>query len=332
MLTPVLGDVTVDGRLIKAVIVTSKRPDLFVFDRVTGEPVWPIEERPVPPSTVPGEQSWPTQPFPTKPPAFDLHGFTLDDVIDFTPELRAEAIELLEPFVLGPAFTPPSLVSEDPAGKVGTFVVPGPGATNFNGGAFDPETGIIYIVSHTSPFIRGLYSPTDEELPNGSRKSTLRYAVEMHRVGYEARMPGTELLPGPRGLPFSKPPYGRITAIDLNRGEHVWVATNGEGPRDHPALRDLNLPPLGTPGRPTPLLTKTLLFLGEGSEALVATSGGGKMFRAYDKTNGRVLWETELAAGTTAGPMTYMFEGKQVLVVPIGDRQSAAEWVALALP
>ena len=332
VLTPVLGDITVNGRLIKAVIVTSKRPDLFVFDRVTGEPVWPIEERPVPSSTVPGEQSWPTQPFPTKPPAFDLHGFTLDDVIDFTPELRAEAIELLEPFVLGPAFTPASLVSEAPAGKVGTFVVPGPGATNVNGGAFDPETGIFYIVSHTSPFIAGLYSPTDEELPNGSRKTKLRYAVEISRFGFEARMPGTELLPGPQGLPFTKPPYGRITAIDLNRGEHVWVAANGEGPRDHPALRDLNLPPLGTPGRPTPLLTKTLLFLGEGSEVLVATAGGGKMFRAYDKTNGRVLWETELAAGTTAGPMTYMFEGKQYLVVPIGDNQSAAEWVALALP
>ena len=332
LLTPVLGDITVGGKRIKAVIQTSKRPHLFVFDRVTGEPVWPIEERPVPPSTVPGEQAWPTQPFPTKPPPFDLHGFTLDDVIDFTPELRAEALELLEPYLLGPAFTPPSLISDQPGGTKGTFVVPGPGATNFNGGAFDPETGIIYMVSHTIPFIRALVPIAPSALPPDSKKSTLRYADERYLVGLAARMPGSELFPGPQGLPFTKPPYGRITAIDLNVGEHVWMVPNGDGPRNHPALKDLGLPPLGVAGRPTPLLTKTLLFLGEGSDAVAATTGGGKMFRAYDKATGNVLWETELPAGTTSGPMTYMFDGKQYIVVPVGDLQNPPAWVALGLP
>ncbi len=332
LLTPVLGDITVGGKRIKAVIQTSKRPHLFVFDRVTGEPVWPIEERPVPPSTVPGEQAWPTQPFPTKPPPFDLHGFTLDDVIDFTPELRAEALELLEPYLLGPAFTPPSLISDQPGGTKGTFVVPGPGATNFNGGAFDPETGIIYMVSHTIPFIRALVPIAPSALPPDSKKTTLRYADERYLVGLAARMPGSELFPGPQGLPFTKPPYGRITAIDLNVGEHVWMVPNGDGPRNHPTLKDLGLPPLGVAGRPTPLLTKTLLFLGEGSDAVAATTGGGKMFRAYDKATGNVLWETELPAGATSGPMTYMFDGKQYIVVPVGDLQNPPAWVALGLP
>ena len=340
LLTPVLGDITVDGTQIKAVIQFSKVPRLYVFDRVTGEPVWPIEERPVPPSTVPGEQAWPTQPIPTKPAPFDLHGFSLDDVIDFTPELRAQAIELLKPYVLGPAFTPPSLITNQEiygAGSSrGTFVLPGPGSANFNGGAFDPETGMIYVVSHTLPYVVGLFAPTLSDLAPGSNKTTLRYAASRHLIGNEGRMPGSELRPSPQqGLPFSKPPYGRVTAIDLNSGEHVWMAANGDGQRNHPALRGLNVPPLGVSSRPTPLLTKTLLFLGEGSDALpsiVPTTGGGKMFRAYDKATGTVLWETELSAGAIGGPMTYMFDGKQYIVVPLGDRQNPAEWVALGLP
>ncbi len=329
-LTPVLGDITVDGKRIKAVIQTGKRPHLFVFDRATGQPVWPIEERPVPPSRVPGEQAWPTQPFPTKPPPFDRHGFTEDDVIDFTPELRAEAIRLLKPYVMGPAFTPPSLKSNEPGGTKGTLVIPGPGATNFNGGAFDPETGVLYMVSHTVPFVRSIVP--SKPLPAGSKNTALPYADERHLVGLAALMPGSGPIPGPQGLPFTKPPYGRITAIDLNRGEHLWMVPNGDGPRNHPALKHLNLPPLGVGGRPTPLLTKTLLFVGEGSDALAAVVGTGRIFRAYDKATGKVLWETELSAGTTAGPMTYLFQGKQYIVVPVGDTKSPPEWVALGLP
>lgn len=327
-----LADLTVNGRRIKAVIQTGKLPWVFVFDRVTGEPVWPIEERPVPASTVPGEHSWPTQPIPTKPPPFDLTGFTENDVIDFTPALRAEALQMVKQWVLGPVYTPPSVVNNrnEPGATKGTFSVTGPGATSWNGGAFDPETGMFYVVSHSIPFIRGMVPSTP--LPPDSKKTILPYADQRHIVGLSSLMPGTTGLPGPQGLPFTKPPYGRITAIDLNRGEQVWQVANGDGPRDHPALKGLNLPPLGIPGRPAPLLTKTLLFLGEGSDTMFAAVGTGKKFRAYDKATGKVVWETDLPAGTTAGPMTYLLKGKQYIVVPIGDRQNAAEWVALALP
>jgi quinoprotein glucose dehydrogenase len=139
-------------------------------------------------------------------------------------------------------------------------------------------------------------------------------------------------MPGPQGLPFTKPPYGSITAIDMNRGEILWKVANGDGPRNHPALKGLNLPPLGVAGRPTPLLTKTLLFLGEGSDTLAGVLGSGTKFRAYDKKTGHVIWETDLPAGTTSGPMTYLFDGKQYIVVPIGDKQRASEWMALSLP
>ena len=169
-------------------------------------------------------------------------------------------------------------------------------------------------------------------LPPGSKKTILPYADQRHIVGLAKLMPGTPGLPGPQGLPFTKPPYGRITAIDLNRGEQVWQVANGDGPRDHPALKGLNLPPLGIPGRPAPLLTKTLLFVGEGSDTMFAAVGTRKDIPCLDKATGKVLWQTELPAGTSAGPMTYMLNGKQLIVVPIGDKQNPAEWVALGLP
>ena len=139
---------------------------------------------------------------------------------------------------------------------------------------------------------------------------------------------------GPEGLPLVKPPYGRITAIDMNTGEHVWMAPNGDGPRDHPRLRHLNLPPLGQQGRAAPLLTKTLLFIGEGDPIIISTpwGGGGNKFRAYDKATGSVVWETEFAAGTTGAPMSYLWNGKQYIVVAIGGEDHPAEWVALGLP
>jgi quinoprotein glucose dehydrogenase len=147
-------------------------------------------------------------------------------------------------------------------------------------------------------------------------------------------------------LPLLKPPYGRITAINLNTGDTLWVAANGEGPRNHPLLKDLNLPPLGNPGRASPIVTKTLLFLGEGDTIMngggarlppqmpltVAASAGGKKFRAFDKANGAVLWETELPEGTTGSPMTYMYQGKQYIVVPVGSMGGNAEFIALSLP
>ena len=319
---PTLADITVDGQRVKAVIQGSKTGFLYVFDRATGKPVWPIEERPVPQSTVPGEHTSPTQPFPTKPPAFERQGLTEDDLIDFTPALRAEAREIVSHFVVGPMFTPPSIRSDEPDGKRGSIVLPGVyGGGNWNNGAFDPETGMYYAVSHTVPWVYDLVKPTDP-------KATMEYAID---VG-EGRPSGRHTdIKGPQGLPLTKPPYGRITAYDMNKGEKLWTVANGDGPRDHPLLRDLHLPPLGIPGRPAPLLTKTLLFIGEGSNA-VFNSGDGNKFRAYDKATGQVVWETELPAGTTGAPMTYMANGKQYVVVPVGSKQHDGEWVAFSLP
>jgi len=318
---PVLADITVNGRRINAVIQGSKTGFLYVFDRATGHPVWPIEERPVPHSTTPGEHSSPTQPFPTKPPPFERQGLTEADLIDFTPALKSEAVEIVRHFVIGPIFTPPSVRSEEPDGKKGSIVLPGVyGGGNWNNGAFDPETGMYYAVSHTVPWVYDLVKPTDS-------KATMDYAIDIGR-GPSKRHTDIK---GPQGLPLTRPPYGRITAYDMNRGEIVWMTANGDGPRNHPLLKDLNLPPLGIPGRPAPLLTKTLLFIGEGSDA-VFNSGGGNKFRAYDKATGQVVWETELPAGTTGAPMAYMSGGKQYIVVAVGAKNHDAEWVALSLP
>jgi quinoprotein glucose dehydrogenase len=336
---PVLGDITVGGKRIRAVMQANKTGFLYVFDRVTGQPVWPIEERPVPASTVPGEQASPTQPFPTKPPPFDRQGLTEDDLIDFTPELRAEALRVIKPFVAGPLFTPPSIAHDGPEGTKGTIVIPGTwGAANWHTGAFDPETGVYFAVSHTLPYINDLVKPSDPKAtmpyvvkqpptPSPSQGSSAPAAVQWNRQRHQ------ELI-SPFGLPLTKPPYGRITAIDMHRGEHAWMIANGDGPRNHPLLKHLNLPPLGIANRAAPVVTKTLLFIGEGSDAMpgVARGAWGKKFRAYDKTNGKAVWETELPAGTTSAPMTYLFEGKQYIVVPIGGRDYPAEWVALGLP
>ena len=318
---PILGDITVDGRRIKAVMQPSKTAFLYTFDRETGEPVWPIEERPVPQSTVPGEYTSPTQPFPTKPPPFDRQGVTEEDLIDFTPELRALALKVADSLILGPLFTPAVLLSEAPEGKLGVLTIPGGwGAGNWHTGAFDPETGVYYAVSHTLPGLYRLGKVTDPE-------GTMDYGGVFSRGD---RRPRTNI----DGLPLVKPPYGRITAIDMNRGEHVWMVANGDGPRDHPLLAGLDLPPLGNGNRPTPLVTKTLLFIGEGSDAIIGTREGmwGTKFRALDKTTGERIWEIDLEAGTTGGPMTYLHNGKQYIVVAVGGRDHIPEYVALGLP
>ena len=325
---PILADINVDGREIKAVVQLTKQAFAYVLDRVTGKPVWPIEERAVPQSTTPGERTSPTQPFPSKPPPFDRQGSTIDNLIDFTPELRAEAVEITNQYVIGPLFTPPSVRTDSADSKQGTIELPGSlGGGNWHGAAFDPETGLLYVPSITAPFVADIVKGDPD-------RTNLRYTR------------GTRLwIGGPRGLPLFKPPYGRITAIDLNRGEHSWMVPNGDGPRDHPAIKHLGLPPLGNPGRAAPVLTKTLLFVGEGSYAMItrnrippgmpesiAAGAGGKKFRAYDKASGEVLWETELPAGTTGAPITYMFEGKQYIVVAVGDLEQGSEFVALSLP
>jgi len=314
-----LADITVDGRRIKAVMQPNKNGFLFVLVRTNGKPVWPIEERPVPQSNVPGEKTSPTQPFPTKPPAFDRQGVTDADLIDYTPELKERARAIAKDFVIGPMFTAPTITTEEPGTNRGPLMLPGSwGAANWNTGGFDPATGIYYATPAPlpGPSNRAIKKMTNPE-------ATMEYAS----VG---------TFPDIEGLPIIKGPYGRITALDLNNGTQVWMVANGDGPRYHPLLKDLNLPPLGVPNRPAPLVTKTLLFLGEGSNAVSGTPqtdwGWGKKFRAYDKATGRVLWETELPSGTTGGPMTYTLKGKQYIVIPIGSRSEPAEYVALALP
>ena len=317
---PILMDITVDGRDIKAVVQLTKQAIAYTFDRVTGEPVWPIIERPVPGSNTPGEWISPTQPFPTKPLPFDRHGITEDDLIDFTDELKAEALEIAEPYILGEIYTPPSIRGEDATDTKGTLQLPGSvGGAEWGGAGFDPETGMLYIPSVTGAFAADL-------TPGNPDRMNVRFTR------------GTRAFPdGPRGLPLTKPPYGRITAIDMNTGEHVWMVPNGNGPRNHPAIEHLNLPPLGQPGRAMTLLTKSLLFVSEGDPIMVRTPPGagedaGKAFRAYNKDSGAVVWETIFPAGTNGSPITYMHNGKQYIVMPIGSLTHPGEWVALALP
>jgi quinoprotein glucose dehydrogenase len=314
---PILGEITVDGERIPAVMQPSKTGFLYVFNRETGKPVWPIEERLVPTSSVPGEVASRTQPFPTKPPPFAQQGY---EPIDLSPELKAAALDLMAPFVTGPIFTPPSVVSDEPGGTKGTLMLPGAwGAGNWNTGAFDPEMAMYYAVSHSSPTVYGMVWATAPE-------------SEMTYVRGTA-----EDVPDPRtyqGLPTSKPPWGRLTAINMNEGEIAWQRAIGPGPRQVPALDGLaNVPDLGFANRPAPLVTRSLLFLGEGSDAVMGIPDGmwGRGFRAYDKATGEVLWEIELPGGTTGAPMTYMHQGKQYVVVPTASRAEAPRWVALAL-
>lgn len=319
---PTLATLKVDGKTIDAVIQPNKTGNLFVFDRKTGKPVWPIEERPVPQSTVPGEKTSPTQPIPTKPPAFDRQGITEADLIDFTPAIAAEAKKLAARYQLSPLFTPGMLYD---GGKLGALTAPGAwGSGNWNTGAFDPETGRFYAVSMTLPGSFALSKPKKEG-------ATIAYAWAEDLPDEPVEGPYGL---GPQGLPLLKPPYGRITAYDMNKGEKLWVVANGDGPRDHPLLKGLKLPPLGTLGRPVPLLTKSLLFLGESSDALYGKAGvpGESTFRAYDKMTGKVVWQTKLPAGTTGGPVTYAVGGRQILIVPVGSKAHPGEWIAMGLP
>ena len=326
---PILMDVEVEGRpgITKMVVQLTKQAFAFAFDRATGEPIWPIEERPVPQSTTSGERTSPTQPFPTKPPAFDRQGATVDNLIDFTPELRQEALDIVSRYTIGPMFTPPTVRTES---NLGTIQLPGSqGGADVQGGAFDPETGYLYIPSITAPFVADIVEGNPD-------RTNLNY-VKGRRLW----------IGGPRGLPLFKPPYGRITAIDMARGEIVWQVPNGYGPRDHPAIAHLDLGRLGRPGRPSLLVTKTLLFIGEGSRARaerganripegmpleIVTNYGEPWFRAYDKATGDVLWETELPGGTTGAPMTYMHDGTQYVVVAVEGLDDPAQWVAFSLP
>jgi quinoprotein glucose dehydrogenase len=293
---PILIDLTVDGRPVKAVVQLSKQAFAYVFDRTNGRPVWPIEERPVPQTDVKGEWTAPTQPFPTKPPAFDAQGITPNDLINFTPELRAAALQALEGFKIGPIFTPPPMVTaEDAQNPVRPLVqVPGlGGGANWQSGASDPETGFVYVGSATNPGTVGLNLQTPNET----------------QADYSMGGRGPQL---PNGLRLLKPPYGRITGYDMNRGAIAFQIPNGDTPPNiktqFEAAGLKNIPPTGAPSQAHLLVTKNFLFATEGS-------GGQPILHAYDKRTGAEIWQSRMPAGSASGiPMTYMHQGKQYVV------------------
>ncbi len=318
---PILADITVDGRAIKAIVQPTKQGFLFVFDRVTGEPVWPIEERPVPPSDVPGEVLAPTQPYPTKPPPFDRQGIGPDDLIDFTPALRAEALEVASRYRLGPLYTPPSVATPD--GTYGTLMIPSAtGGPNWPGGALDPETGIFYIYSKTQVASLGLV--------NDLERSDMDF-IRGRPTGVNAALAALSV----SGLPLVKPPWGRITAIDLNVGEILWQVAHGETAdrvRDHPALEDFDIPRTGRVGRVGTLVTKTLVIAGDGGVFTSADERQGARLRAYDKLTGREIDAVFMPSSQTGSPMTYSIDGVQYIVVAVGGGTYAGELLAYRLP
>jgi quinoprotein glucose dehydrogenase len=320
---PILADVMIDGRLRKIVAQPSKQAWLYVLDRETGQPIWPLEERPVEQSTVPGEKTSPTQTFVAKPPAYDRQGVSIDDLIDFTPELRAEAVKLVSQYRIGPIFTP--IVAHNPDGPFATLMLPNAtGGSNWPGASLDPETSTVYVYSKTDPSSLAL-------VPGERVKSDMAWAGVISpnasgRGGAPVRV---------QGLPLIKPPYGRITAIDLRRGEIDWQVAHGETPdeiRNHPALEGLNIPRTGRPGFIGTLTTRSLVIAGE--PGLFTTPNGqrGAMLRAYDKASGQEVGSVYMPAPQTGSPMTYMLGGRQYLVVAIGSAQHGAEFVAFRAP
>jgi quinoprotein glucose dehydrogenase len=320
---PMLVDITVNGQTVKAVAQPTKQAFLYVLDRLTGKPIWPIEERPVEQSTVPGEKTSATQPFPTKPPAYDLQGSSIDDLIDFTPELRAEGVKIASKYHLGPVFTP-GVVSK-PDGPYGTLAMAtAGGGTNWAGGSYDPETHIAYIPSQRSITNIGL-------IPGDTSKTDMTYmSGSAAPRGRGPTGEGADSGLTVQGLPLPKPPYGSISAIDLNKGEILWRIANGDTPdniKNNPALKGLNIPRTGRPGVFSVLVTKTLVICGERSAGKSDT-----MLRAYDKATGKEVGAVAMPAGQTGTPMTYMLRGKQYIAVAVAAGGFPAELVAYRLP
>jgi quinoprotein glucose dehydrogenase len=294
-------NIVVNNKPIKAVAQVSKQGFVYVFDRVTGEPVWPIHETPVPQSTVPGERSSPTQPIPSKPAPFERQGMNENQLIDFSPELFNAAKAIMNRFQTGPLYTPPSLQ--------GTLNLPGwAGGANWTGAAFDPQLRILYIPSQANPIAVKLK-------PGNPDETNFNYV----------RSRSVNSVRGPKGLPLIKPPYARVTAIDMATGDHLWMTVNGNGPRQK--IIDMGLPdpgPLGAAWSGGPVLTKSLLLVSQ-------ADGQRNVLRAFDKQDGRIIAEIDLPARPWGTPMSYMQDGKQFIVIASGEAQDA-KLVALALP
>jgi quinoprotein glucose dehydrogenase len=312
---------------------------------VTGQPVWPIEERPVAKGDTPGEWYSPTQPFPTKPPAFDRQGVSIDDLIDFTPELRAEAVRLVSKYKLGSIFTPPSVSKWE--GPLATLMMPTlTGGANWEGGSLDPETGILYVFSNTSIGSAGLVNPDPKRSDLNFTAGTAPNPAAPAAGGAGGGRAGGGAAGGGRGgeegggglsvqgLPLVKPPYGRITAIDLNTGEIAWQIAHGETPdniRNHPALKGLTVARTGRPGRIGTLVTKTLVIAGEGGFFTTPSGQRGAMLRAYDKATGRDSGAVYMPAPQTGSPITYMLNGTQYVTVAISGGAYSGELVTFKL-
>jgi quinoprotein glucose dehydrogenase len=334
---PVLVDITVNGRMVKAVAQPTKQAWLYVFDRATGQPVWPIVEQPVAKGDVPGEWYSPTQPFVTKPPAYDRQGVSADDLIDFTPELKADGLKLASLYKMGPIFTPPSVSKWE--GPRGTLTLPSAvGGTNWPGGSVDPETGIFYVFSITTVTSLGLVPTPDPKLTDIGYIEGAAADPAAPGGGSVARggEGGPNTSPTVQGIPLIKPPYGRITAIDLNKGDIVWQIAHGETPdniRNHPALKGVTIPRTGRGGRIGTLVTKTLVVAGEGGGVFTLPDGRrGAMLRAYDKATGKEMGAVYMPAPQTGSPMTYMLNGQQYIVLAIGGGTYPSEFVAYKLP
>jgi quinoprotein glucose dehydrogenase len=351
---PILADIKVDGRDIKAVAQPTKQGFLYVLDRTNGKPVWPIEEKPVEKGSVPGEWYAPTQPFPSKPPMYSRNGVAVDDLIDFTPAMRDQALTIISKYKIGPVFTPP--VESKLNGPLGTLTLgTAAGGTNWPGGSYDPETHTVYAFACNSCLYPIGLLPAPKDI------SDMRYvagqagqAVENRagpgeNAGADAPLPKPVPTPAAppaggggggglsvQGLPLIKPPYGTISAINLDRGEIVWQVAHGDTPdniRNHPALKGLNIPKTGQANYNIgTLVTKTLVIAGDGQLTQTAEHPRGAMLRAYDKATGKEVGAVLMQAPQSGSPMTYMLNGKQYIIVATSGGPFSGEYVAYKLP
>ena len=345
---PILADIVVDGKPIKAVAQPSKQGFLYLFDRVTGKPVWPMEERKVEVGSVPGEWYSPTQPFPSKPPAYSRNGVSEDELIDFTPELRERAKAIVAKYHLGPVFTPPIVSQEN--GPLGTLTLgTASGGTNWPGGSYDPETHILYAFACNACVepIGLVQAPKEVSDMNyvagvaGQQVTVMKGPGE--NAGADSPMPpkrpagsGGFTRLNVDGLPIIKPPYGTITAINLDEGKIIWQIAHGETPdsvRNYPAFKGMDIPRTGqqTYNIGT-LITKTLVIAGEGQVTTTADHPRGAMLRAYDKQSGKEVGAVYMPAPQSGSPMTYMVKGKQYIVVAVSGGPYSGEYIAYALP
>jgi quinoprotein glucose dehydrogenase len=338
---PILADLTINGRTVKAVAQPAKQAFLYVLNRETGQPIWPIEERPVPKGDVPGEWYAPTQPFPTKPPAFDRQSIGIDDLINFTPELRAEAVKLVSKYKLGPMFTP-GVVSKWEGPLATLTAATAGGGSNWPGGSYDPENHVLFVSSQSTVTPIGLVPPTpdrsDMNFISGQARPPAG-SVEAAAGRGGAGAPGAGEGGGGggltvQGLPLLKPPYGRLTAYDLNKGEILWQVAHGDTPdnvRNSAALKGLNIPRTGRTGQAGTLVTRTLVIAGEKGVATQENGQRGAKLRAYDKMTGKDAGDVFIPAPQSGSPMTYMLNGKQYIVLAISGNNYNAEYVAFRL-